>query len=787
MNYQFSLIYRGAAYLTLLTALVVMYGWLQGIESVQIIVKSWPSMKFNTALCFFLTGGVLLSTYYKKKLFKIPLAAILLVIACLSFLENLTGLQIGLQSFFVPGLMSAGTALCFMLLALAHIGIYTEALIWRKVSQYLLHCVTVISFFAIIGFVYGISGEGKLVFISSMAIHTSVLFFLGSMVSSLIHPSLGFTRLLIGKKPGNLLAKRMFPLIGGSILVLGYLVINYWETGQISPETGLTIFGLSILMIALVFISIIAMELNSTDIRRSQVARALRDTNANLEKIVIERTALLAEKVELLNATTSAARIGTWEVDLEAQKVAWSDMTKELHGVPPDFEPDLATGINFFKEGKHRTNIEATVERCIATGEPYDVELMIVTATGEDKWIRAIGTPILRDGKVIKLRGTFQDIDVRKRAEIKISEESALLQMLIDNIPINIYTKDLLSRKTMINKSELELMGLEDSSTVIGKTDHELFPKASADISRKEDVEVMKTGIPILSRETSMDLGENNKHWFLTSKIPIVNSEGNVTGLLGVSVDITERKQNEEKLKNYAILESKSAEMEQFAYIASHDLREPVLTIKNYLNILFEDYGESLDAGARRYSDTILSALNRMETLIAGLLDYARLSSPKEFETVDLNQSMKNVLLSLDSLVKNSQATITVGKLPTISGYPTEIELLLQNLITNGIKFRKPDRVPVIEIKSKKHGRAWIFSVRDNGIGIDPEYIEEVFVMFKRLHPRKTFEGTGIGLSHSRKIVELHNGKIWAESEPGEGSVFYFTIDTNEIKNETES
>ena len=617
-------------------------------------------------------------------------------------------------------------------------------------------------------------------FISSMAIHTSALFFLSSIASSLIHPSLGFTALLIGKKPGNLLAKRMFPLMGSLILVLGYLVIKYWETGEISPETGLTLFGMSILIIALTFISMIAMELNRTDIKRSEAVRALRDSNANLEKTVAERTALLKDKMELLNATTSAARIGTWEVDLEAGKVTWSEMTREIHEVPIDFEPDLTTGINFFKEGAHRSRIEATVQECIATGKPYDVELMIVTATGEDRWIRAIGTPILRDDKVIRLRGTFQDIDVRKRAEIKISEESIFLQTLIDNIPINIYTKDLLSRKTMINRSELELMGLEDSSTVIGKTDHELFPKESADISRKEDVEVMKTGIPILSRETSMDLGENNKHWFLTSKIPIKNSEGNVTGLLGVSVDITERKENEEKLKNYAILESKSAEMEQFAYVASHDLREPVLTIKNYLNILFEDYGEKLGEGSKRYSNTILNALNRMELLIGGLLDYARLSRQKGLEQVDLNEAVKNVLESLDSLIVNSQATVKVSKLPRIKGYPIEIELLFQNLITNGIKFHHPDRLPVVEIERKKYGSGWMFLVRDNGIGIEPEYIEEVFVMFKRLHSRRLYEGTGIGLSHCRKIVELHNGKIWVESEPGIGSVFYFTIDINE-------
>lgn len=240
--------------------------------------------------------------------------------------------------------------------------------------------------------------------------------------------------------------------------------------------------------------------------------------------------------------------------------------------------------------------------------------------------------------------------------------------------------------------------------------------------------------------------------------------------------DITKQKKSEAAAKKVAALKAKGKEMEQFAYIASHDLREPLLTIKNYLNILMEDYGHTFTDEAAHFTHSIMKAANRMEELITGLLDYSRLSQSKSRKEIDCNEIITSLTEDLDRLIKYNHATIKAENLPTISAYPLELKLLFQNLIQNAIKFGKKDINPVIEISSKPIDGGWQFSVRDNGIGIQDKHKDKIFTIFKKLHKKKEYEGTGIGLAHAKKISEIHNGDIWVESELGKGSTFYFTI-----------
>jgi hypothetical protein len=217
--------------------------------------------------------------------------------------------------------------------------------------------------------------------------------------------------------------------------------------------------------------------------------------------------------------------------------------------------------------------------------------------------------------------------------------------------------------------------------------------------------------------------------------------------------------------------------MEQFAYVTSHDLREPLLTIKNYVHLLLEDYKAELATGDGPFiTSSITRAVARMEALIKGLLDYSRLSQIKQLQPVNGNQLMQDVLADLNALITGSDATVTVGPMPTLNAYPLELKLLLQNLVNNAVKFRKPDMAPVVEVSAHAIPGGWQFEVKDNGIGIDDIYREKIFVIFQRLHSRDEYEGTGIGLAQGKKIAELHNGRIWVESEKAKGSKFCFTI-----------
>ena len=237
-----------------------------------------------------------------------------------------------------------------------------------------------------------------------------------------------------------------------------------------------------------------------------------------------------------------------------------------------------------------------------------------------------------------------------------------------------------------------------------------------------------------------------------------------------------ERKARREADEANQELERKNKELEQFVYIASHDLQEPLRTTNSFVDLFTRQYKGKLDEKAEQVLSFITGATERMRRLINDLLDYSRLGTDVEMKKIDCNKVVEEIKIDLDVAIKESGANVMVAELPVIEGYPTAIKQLFQNLITNGIKFRKKGVKPEIKIWSDEEKEYWKFYVSDNGIGIDPKHGEKIFAIFQRLHARKDYEGSGIGLAHCKKIVEMHKGTIRVESTVGEGSRFVFTI-----------
>jgi len=230
-------------------------------------------------------------------------------------------------------------------------------------------------------------------------------------------------------------------------------------------------------------------------------------------------------------------------------------------------------------------------------------------------------------------------------------------------------------------------------------------------------------------------------------------------------------------LKTYTVaLEQKNKETEQFAYIASHDLQEPLRTITNYIGLFSADYKGKLDKEADVYINFINKAAGRMQTLIVDLLEYTRIENDRERAEVDLNVLVDEILKDIEKTITENNAVIKFEKLPVLTGYFSRLKSLFQNLISNAIKFRKSDVAPIVIITAKDMDKDWLFEIKDNGIGIEKDYFEKIFKLFQRLHAKKEYGGTGIGLAHCKKIVELRGGKIWVESEFGKGSSFFFTL-----------
>ena len=226
-------------------------------------------------------------------------------------------------------------------------------------------------------------------------------------------------------------------------------------------------------------------------------------------------------------------------------------------------------------------------------------------------------------------------------------------------------------------------------------------------------------------------------------------------------------------------LSRSNTELEDFAYIASHDLQEPLRAISGYTKLLRAEYLPELDSTAQEYMNFVINGTKRMQGLIEDLLTYSRVNTYEQvFSTVDCNSVVQEAITNLQTSIEESGAEIIYQNLPCLTADRSQLVQLFQNLLSNGIKFRHWDIAPKIIIQAKflSDTRQWLFSIEDNGIGIKPEYYDRIFKIFKRLHTQREFLGTGVGLALCRKIVERHDGKIWVESQLGKGSVFYFTL-----------
>ena len=273
--------------------------------------------------------------------------------------------------------------------------------------------------------------------------------------------------------------------------------------------------------------------------------------------------------------------------------------------------------------------------------------------------------------------------------------------------------------------------------------------------------------------------------WLLINAEPLLNEKGEIKEVICSFSDITEQKAVEDKLtllyqrfEGRALeLAETNKELERFAYVATHDLQEPLRLVSSFTQLLKKKYEKQLDEQAVEYINYAVEGASRMKHLIQDLLEFTKFSSNKEkFSQTDMNAILKNASAPFSEIIKNTDAKLIIPGLPVITAKTSLMTQLFENLIGNALKYRSSCK-PLLRVDCKEEKDHFLFSISDNGMGIDPEYWDKIFMLFKRLHNnRESFEGTGVGLAICKKIVELHHGTIWVKSGQGKGSTFYFTI-----------
>lgn len=377
------------------------------------------------------------------------------------------------------------------------------------------------------------------------------------------------------------------------------------------------------------------------------------------------------------------------------------------------------------------------------------------------------------------------EIAVRKQAEDELWKKDRFLESIIENVPDMIFLKDAKElRFVRLNRAGEELLGYPREQ-LLGKNDHDFFPEQEAEFFTANDREVLASGTLRDIPAEPIHTRDRGQRWLHTKKLTIRGEDGEPLYLLGISEDITERKlaeeaklrAEEELRRSAADLARSNAELEQFAYVASHDLQEPLRKIQAFGDLLVKSCGPVLGAEERDYVQRIQSAAGRMRALIQDLLSLSRVTSKaRPFVRVDLAVVARETLVDLEVQIAEAKAVVEVSELPGVLADAAQMRQLFQNLVGNALKFRREGAAPKIRVSARCEGDRVEVAFEDDGIGFDDRYADRIFKPFQRLHARDRYPGTGIGLAICKKIVDRHGGDLRVTSAPGRGATFLVTL-----------
>lgn len=573
---------------------------------------------------------------------------------------------------------------------------------------------------------------------------------------------------------------------------------DYLVEGLIKVVTAVLSIGTAILLIklvpqALVWPSPTQLETINEELRfeiaqRRWAEEELCQATKKLEALVAERTSeltlasienkrsfeVLREKSAQFITLAEVAPVGIFHCDKNGLVQYANERLIQMVGLTSQEEVRMDWGRALHPEDRDR--VLAVWAHTVETGEAFRSEHRFVHSNGHVIWVLGQASTVLdEDGKVMGIVGTLTDITEDKEREEQF-------QLVVESAPCGMIMVNAEGRITLINAqievlfgySRNELLGNRIEQLIPGRF-RNAHPEMRDTYSHDPSVRSMGKGRDLFGlrkdgTEFAVEVGLN----------PIRKDDG--VFVLATIVDITERKEAEQQLAQQAAeLTRSNHELEQFAYVASHDLQEPLRMVSSYCGLLSRRYKGKIDQDADEFIEFAVDGAKRMKALIDDLLTYSRVGRRgMELVAIDATKIAQMAVVNLQMAIKEKGAVIQCDPLPTVLADQTQLIQVFQNLIGNALKFCR-EQPPVIRISAcrmsgGKSVTRWQFSVQDNGIGFDPQYGERVFIIFQRLHTRAEHPGNGMGLAIVKKIIERHGGKIWVESTPGSGTTFFFTL-----------
>jgi PAS domain S-box-containing protein len=472
----------------------------------------------------------------------------------------------------------------------------------------------------------------------------------------------------------------------------------------------------------------------------------------------------------LLSAIVDSSDDAIISKDLDGVITSWNKSAERMFGytaaeaigqpvaallIPPDRLDEEPNILARLKRGERVEHFETVRRR--KDGALLDISLTI--------------SPV-RDahGTIIGASKIARDTSERKRIQAELLASEARFRQLADTMPQMVWTARPDGYIDYYNERWYEYTGFSRDS--FGDASWELILHPD-DLQRTHEIyyAAIHSGQPYNIEYRLMSPNDNRWRWFVGRAVPIRDAEGKIVKWFGTCTDIDEQKHVQEDLRRA------NQDLEQFAFSASHDLQEPLRSVKIYSELLITRHGAAVNAEAQKFLAYVRSGATRMEMLVRDLLTYTQVTKFEPGgETSDGNEALNSALANLAGAISESGARITADPLPSLPVHAMHLQQIFQNLIGNAIKYRSPERRPLVHVAAERQDGHWTFAVSDNGIGIDSEYKENIFGLFKRLHTSDEYSGTGIGLAICQRIVDRYHGRIWVDSEPGRGSTFHFKL-----------